>query len=270
VEVSAARAAAFERIAPQGLLREVIAAARGKIALTFDDDLTCHGKVALTHDIIDIAIRLASALAAGSLLGFERSFHGRPAGIRTHALVCLASALLMLVPAYQATWLGIPLDSSSPSRMAQGIMTGIGFLGAGVIFQQGFFTVRGLTTAASVCLTAALGIFFGIGFFYAAVIGTLAALGVLAALRWLELPAWKLRRLVYEDGECLCSLSKQPNLSGALDDTADASHEVLPLAILSAFVEARRRTSAMRETSLQTVPQVRRTSGYAICCDNFT
>ena len=86
------------------------------------------------HDIIDIAIRLASALAAGSLLGFERSFHGRPAGIRTHALVCLASALLMLVPAYQATWLGIPPDASSstnPSRMAQGIMTGIGFLGAG-------------------------------------------------------------------------------------------------------------------------------------------
>jgi hypothetical protein len=87
------------------------------------------------------------------------------------------------------------------------------------------------------------------------------------ALIELELPAWKLRSLVYENGEWLCSLSRQPNLPEALDDTADASHEVLPLAILSAFVEARRRTSAMRETSLQ---QVRRTSGYAICCDNFT
>ena len=151
----------------------------------------------MTHDSIDIAIRLAGALAAGSLLGFERSFHGRPAGIRTHALVCLASALLMLVPAYQATWLGIPPDASSstnPSRMAQGIMTGIGFLGAGVIFQQGFFTVRGLTTAASVWLTAALGILFGIGFFYAAVIGTLAALGVLVALRWFE---WQLPRQLF-------------------------------------------------------------------------
>jgi uncharacterized membrane protein YhiD involved in acid resistance len=103
----------------------------------------------------------------------------------------------MLVPAYQATWLGIPPDSSlstNPSRMAQGIMTGIGFLGAGVIFQQGFFTVRGLTTAASVWLTAALGILFGIGFFYAAVIGTLAALGVLVALRWLE---WQLPRQLF-------------------------------------------------------------------------
>jgi hypothetical protein len=86
----------------------------------------------------------------------------------------------------------------------------------------------------------------------------------------LELPAWKLRRLVYEDGEWLCSLSRQPNLPVALDDTADASHEVLPLAILSAFVEARRRASATRETSFQIVPPVRRSAGYAICCDNFT
>jgi hypothetical protein len=89
------------------------------------------------------------------------------------------------------------------------------------------------------------------------------------ALIELELPAWKLRRLVYEDGEWFCSLSKQPNLPVAIDDTADARHEVLPLAILSAFVEARRGTSAARETGSPTVPKVRPTSGYAICCDNF-
>jgi hypothetical protein len=93
-----------------------------------------------------------------------------------------------------------------------------------------------------------------------------AALALIA----LELPAWKLRRLVHEDGQWLCSLSRQPNLPLALDDTADASHEVLPLAILDAFVGARRRACAMRETSLPTVPPVRRTSGYAICCDNFS
>jgi hypothetical protein len=90
------------------------------------------------------------------------------------------------------------------------------------------------------------------------------------ALIELELPAWKLRRLIYEDGAWFCSLSKRPNLPVELDDTADASHEVLPLAILSAFVEARRRASAIREPSLQAVPPVRRTSGYAICCDNFS
>ena len=89
------------------------------------------------------------------------------------------------------------------------------------------------------------------------------------ALIELELPAWKLRRLVYEDGEWFCSLSKQPNLPVALDDTADACHEVLPLAILSAFLEARRGTSATREISSSAVPKIRPTSGIVICCDNF-
>jgi putative Mg2+ transporter-C (MgtC) family protein len=106
----------------------------------------------VAQDAIDIALPLAAALAAGGLIGFERSFHGRPAGFRTHALVCLGAAMLMLVPTYQPSWLGIAADnnfSTNPSRMAQGIMTGIGFIGAGVVFKQGFFTVRGLTTAAS-------------------------------------------------------------------------------------------------------------------------
>ena len=90
------------------------------------------------------------------------------------------------------------------------------------------------------------------------------------ALIELELPAWNLRRLVYEDGEWLCSLSKQPNLPMELDETADASHEVLALAILSAFLQAAHRTSAARETGLPTVPHVRATSDYAVvCCDNF-
>lgn len=85
----------------------------------------------------------------------------------------------------------------------------------------------------------------------------------------LELPAWKLRRLICEDGQWFCSLSKQPNLPVDLDDTADANHEVLPLAILGAFVEARRMASAARGIRPQTVPQIRPKSGHAICCDNF-
>jgi hypothetical protein len=85
----------------------------------------------------------------------------------------------------------------------------------------------------------------------------------------LELPAWKLRRLIREDGQWFCSLSKQPNLPVDLDDTADASHEVLPLAILSAFVEARRMASAVHGIRPRTVPQIRAKSGHAVCCDNF-
>jgi len=90
------------------------------------------------------------------------------------------------------------------------------------------------------------------------------------ALVELELPAWKLRRLVYEDGEWHCSLSRQPNLPVALDDTATASHEVLPLAILGALAEAHRRMSVTRNISLQSVPRARATSGYKVCCDNFS
>jgi hypothetical protein len=90
------------------------------------------------------------------------------------------------------------------------------------------------------------------------------------ALIELELPAWKLRRLVREDGRWFCSLSKQPNLPIDLDETADANHGVLSLAILSSFVEARRVSSAAREIRPQTVPRIRSRSGHAICCDNFS
>ena len=140
------------------------------------------------HDELVIVGRLAGALVIGAMIGFERTFHGRPAGFRIHALVCLASALLMLVTVYQLHWMTeVPLDTirADPTRMAQGIMTGIGFLGAGVIFKEGL-TVRGLTTAASIWITAAIGILVGIGFWYAAILGAAATLIVLALFRFIE------------------------------------------------------------------------------------
>ena len=81
------------------------------------------------------------------------------------------------------------------------------------------------------------------------------------ALIELELPAWKLRRILHEDGEWFCSLSREPRLPLGLDDTADARHEVLPLALLGAFVEARRRTSNMRETGAPRVPRCSPSTG---------
>ena len=140
------------------------------------------------HDELVIIGRLTGALVIGAMIGFERSFHGRPAGFRTHALVCLASALLMLVTVYQLHWMTeVPIDTirADPTRMAQGIMTGIGFLGAGVIFKEGL-TVRGLTTAASIWITSAIGILVGIGFWYPAILGAIAVLLVLAVFRVVE------------------------------------------------------------------------------------
>ena len=128
----------------------------------------------LTADDLEMLLRLLAALIAGALIGYERSYHGRPAGFRTHALVCTASSLLMLVTVYEAHWVRVTtgLVQLDPTRMAQGIMTGIGFLGAGVIFREGL-TVRGLTTAASIWMTAAIGILAGIGFYFPLVVSVI-------------------------------------------------------------------------------------------------
>lgn len=183
----------------------------------------------MAPEYFEIAFRLVAALFAGSLIGLERSHRGRPAGFRTHALVCLASSLLMLVTVYESHW--FPPTSEArvtldPTRMAQGIMTGIGFVGAGAIIKEGF-TIRGLTTAASIWVTAAIGILTGIGFYFAAGLGTVLALGTLSAFRWIEtrmptesyayfmvrfarnkvMPEALLRELVAEHGFSLHNLS---------------------------------------------------------------
>ena len=135
-----------------------------------------------------MAGRLLASVLAGGLIGLERSYRGRPAGFRTHTLVCMASTVLMLITVYEWQWIQQHAPDSirmDPTRMAQGIMTGIGFLGAGVIFKEGI-TVRGLTTAASIWITAALGILIGIGFYFPATVTTALVLFVLSIFRWIE------------------------------------------------------------------------------------
>jgi putative Mg2+ transporter-C (MgtC) family protein len=144
----------------------------------------------LSIDSVDLAItfRLCAAVLVGGLIGLERSYHGRPAGFRTHTLVCVSTCLLMLVTVFETHW--FPAESPGrtvldPTRLAQGIMTGIGFLGAGAIIKEGV-SVRGLTTAASIWMTAALGILVGIGFYYPAALATLLTLLTLSLFRWIE------------------------------------------------------------------------------------
>uniref|UniRef100_A0A8J8AYZ5 Protein MgtC n=1 Tax=Coralloluteibacterium stylophorae TaxID=1776034 RepID=A0A8J8AYZ5_9GAMM len=126
------------------------------------------------------------SLVAGILIGLEREYKGRPAGLRTHTMVCLASSLLMFAATRQAEWdiHLVPGESivTDPTRMAHGVLTGIGFLCAGVIFREGF-SIRGLTTATSLWMTASLGLLFGVGMHAPAVLGTAAALVVLAGFR---------------------------------------------------------------------------------------
>ncbi|WP_254432334.1 MgtC/SapB family protein [Magnetospirillum sp. SS-4] len=135
-----------------------------------------------------IMLHLLGALAVGCMIGYERSYHGRAAGIRTYALVCVASTALTVVNAYPEMWFGGMAHgptASDPSRVMQGILTGIGFLGAGVIMRDGF-SIRGLSTAASIWMTAAIGIVIGLGFYGAAISVALITIILMSGVRSIE------------------------------------------------------------------------------------
>ena len=131
----------------------------------------------------ELLLRPLLALVAGGLVGLERSFHGRAAGLRTYALVSFASALLVGIAQFTDSAPGGV--NTNVARVIQGIVTGIGFLGAGVIIKEGF-TVRGLTTAASVWVVSAIGVAFGLGFLLEGAVAVALTLGALSMLRIVE------------------------------------------------------------------------------------
>jgi putative Mg2+ transporter-C (MgtC) family protein len=139
-------------------------------------------------DLLDVAeftrvlLRLIIAVLLGAAVGFDRERSGRPAGLRTHMLVALGAALFVVVP-QQAGF-----DAEALSRIMQGIIAGIGFLGAGTILKLNKREqVQGLTTAASVWATAAIGVAAGMGREATAVLATVLVLVILAILPHLEI-----------------------------------------------------------------------------------
>ena len=147
-------------------------------------------------------LRIVVAAGLGGAIGLERELDEKAAGLRTHMLVASGSALFTLVGAYGfSSFLGHgKVVSYDPSRIAAQIVTGIGFLGAGVIFRQGF-TVRGLTTAASLWVVAAIGMAAGAGYWAGAVLATAIGLISLRPLEWLKehfLPERAATRMVVE------------------------------------------------------------------------
>ncbi len=125
-----------------------------------------------------VCVRLLVAVVLGGLLGYERETHGISAGLRTHMLVALGAAIFVLVP------LEAGITPADLSRVLQGIITGVGFLGAGAIIKLSQEQeIKGLTTAASVWLTAAIGVAAGMGRESTAILSTLFALFILAVLR---------------------------------------------------------------------------------------
>lgn len=130
-------------------------------------------------DYITISIRLVLSLVFGSIVGFERETSGRPAGLRTHLLVCMGSTLITIV-----SITGFPF-TADPARVAAQIVSGVGFLGAGTIMKEGAI-VKGLTTAASLWVVAGIGMAVGTGNYLAATITTAFVIIALSFVRQLN------------------------------------------------------------------------------------
>ncbi len=170
-------------------------------------------------------LRLAVAGLLGGAIGLERELDEKAAGLRTHILVASGAALFTLISAYGfSSFLGHgKVVSFDPSRIAAQIVTGIGFLGAGIIFRQGF-TVRGLTTAASLWLVAAIGMAAGIGYWAGAVIATVVGIISLRPLERLKekvIPQRAATRMIVELAE--------DAQSGAVLDALERSGDLLAL-----------------------------------------
>ena len=163
-------------------------------------------------------LRLALAAVLGGLIGVERELREREAGLRTHLLVALGSALFTIVGAYGFNEFlnsGAPVVRADPTRIAAQIVTGIGFLGAGAIIRQGL-SVRGLTTAATLWVVAAVGLAAGAGYYSVAVITTAL---VLIALYPLRLIAYKIIvRFRPEDGRLLVQLPAGSSPGEVIDE----------------------------------------------------
>ena len=143
----------------------------------------------VVQDNVVVSLNVIGALLLGIVVGYERTWNGRAAGMRTYGFVCMASAALIVVTGHPQSWFGghpIPGVGGDPTRVIQGIVTGVGFLGAGVIMKDGF-SITGLTTAASIWTVSAIGVLVGMGFYTTAMVLTLLATIGMLALRRIEL-----------------------------------------------------------------------------------
>lgn len=130
-----------------------------------------------------VIIRLLAAAVMGGIIGSERGRHGRPAGLRTHILICVGAAMTSLTGLYLTKTLGV---SSDAARISAQVISGIGFLGAGTIMIRNSSVITGLTTAAGMWATAAIGVTIGYGFYSAAICATLIGILSVTLLTRLE------------------------------------------------------------------------------------
>lgn len=173
----------------------------------------------IADDWNTIALRLGLATLFGLVLGFEREWHGRDAGLRTHALVALSSAAIMVSALMMAEGLQQQGSPSDPLRVIQGLAQAIGFIAGGLIFVRGG-DVRNITTASSLWMAAAIGIAAGAGQFALVLIGTALALLLLTVLLAVErfIPAHDADAESSGEGDL-----KAPDRRRKIDERADGT-----------------------------------------------
>ena len=183
------------------------------------------------------------ALALGALVGVERQYRQHPAGLRTNALVCLGAALFVGVSRLVG-------DTTSPTRVASYVVSGVGFLGGGVIIRDGL-TVKGIDTAATLWCAAAVGVLAGMGFPYAAVIGAALTLGLNLSLR--PVAKWVDARRLAADGEVgyrlqvVCQAKARSSVQGEMRRLVDALPGVLVQGVVARQSKRRKRATVVVE-----------------------
>ena len=191
----------------------------------------------ITH--ADFLLDALVALALGALVGAERQYRQHPAGLRTNALVCLGAALFVSI----TRLLG---DATSPTRVASYVVSGVGFLGGGVILRDGL-TVKGIDTAATLWCSAAVGVLAGMGFPFAAAIGAGLVLGLNLSLR--PVARWVDARRLAADGEVgyrlqvICQAKARAAVQSEMRRLVDALPGVLVQGVVARQSKRRKRAN---------------------------
>jgi putative Mg2+ transporter-C (MgtC) family protein len=216
-------------------------------------------------DVLHSALPLLFALLLGGAVGLEREYHGRPAGLRTHILVCLSSTMLILIAHDLGSSESATRTVFDPNRMGAGIVTGIGFLGASTVLRSGDF-LRGLTTAACIWFVAGLGIVLGAERY---ALGTLCTAIVLLVLTVVNRLASAISPTVYRR---LIVLSRRPSLEPLADEVRAVlrSEEVDVLDVASGHDNERGMQELVFFVSLRNLGQAPRITGRVAALEGVT
>ncbi len=172
----------------------------------------------------DMVLRLLFSFIVGWVLGKERKIRQKPVGSRTHIIICLAATVTSIISAYGFEGFQPP-GSSDPARLMVGIITGMGFIGAGIIWKDTGGGIQGITTAANVFLTACLGLAIGLGYYL------LVALATIIAFITLELSTWKIGFKKAKTGGEKTPLGANPNWNYEIEhnDSLEENGPPIPL-----------------------------------------